>query len=168
MPIFSFWSLENLMGNFTEFGTQKRKEKKIYQNSESEHFEREFVFVENIRSQLLTNHLPPNLFIPWDIFTCTTAHVYTPPLPLTDGQTAPLFVSTLLFRPPPLLLFYYYDGLNYLETSKECILCQGCKGIRQWPINYYISPKMIHKITPSINYNKLLKRLDTQLHEPTY
>ena len=27
---------------------------------------------------------------------------------------------------------------------------------------------MIHKIIPSVDYNLLLKRLDTQLNEPTY
>ena len=39
---------------------------------------------------------------------------------------------------------------------------QGSKRIRQWPINKYISSLMIHKITPSIDYNQWLKRLDTQ------
>ena len=26
-------------------------------------------------------------------------------------------------------------------------------GIRQWPINLYTSPMMIHKIKPSVDYN---------------
>ena len=45
---------------------------------------------------------------------------------------------------------------------------QGSKGIRQWPINWGTSPMWIHKITPSLDYNKWLKRLDTQLYAPTY
>ena len=35
-----------------------------------------------------------------------------------------------------------------------------------WPINCCTSPIM-HKITPSVDYNKWLKRLDTQPNEPT-
>ena len=38
---------------------------------------------------------------------------------------------------------------------------QGSKGIRQWPINWCTS--QIYKITPSVDCNKWLKRLDTQL-----
>ena len=106
-------------GQFHWIWGQKEKEIKLYQNSESEHFEREFVFVENIRSQLLTNHLPPNLFIPWDIFTCTTAHVYTPPLPLTNGQTAPLFVSTHLYRPPPFTPFLIIRWFELLRNKQR-------------------------------------------------
>ena len=43
---------------------------------------------------------------------------------------------------------------------------QGSKGIRQLPINLCTSPMSIHKITPSVDYN-WLKRLNTQLNEPT-
>ena len=42
----------------------------------------------------------------------------------------------------------------------------GSKGIRQWPINLFTSP-MINKITPFVDCNYCLKRLDTQLNEPT-
>ena len=41
----------------------------------------------------------------------------------------------------------------------------GSKMIRQW-VNWYTIQRMIHKITPSVNYNKWLKRLDIQLIEP--
>ena len=37
---------------------------------------------------------------------------------------------------------------------------QGSKGIRQWPINWFTSLIMIHKI--SVDYNYWLKHLDTQ------
>ena len=50
--------------------------------------------------------------------------------------------------------------MNYVKS-------QGSKGIRQWPINRYTSPMMIPKITPSVDYNKQLKRLDTQINDPT-
>ena len=52
-------------------------------------------------------------------------------------------------------------------TNKQSIKGQGSKGVRQWPINSYTSPMIIHKITPSVDYNKWLKRLDTQLNDPT-
>ena len=44
---------------------------------------------------------------------------------------------------------------------------QESKGIRQLPINLCTSTMIIHKITPSIDYNLWFKRLDTQLNEPT-
>ena len=44
---------------------------------------------------------------------------------------------------------------------------QGAKGIRQCLINLCTSPMIIHKITPSVDYDKWLKHLDNQLHEPT-
>ena len=37
---------------------------------------------------------------------------------------------------------------------------QGSKGIRQWPINWCKSPMIT--ITPSVDYNWWLKRLNTQ------
>ena len=45
--------------------------------------------------------------------------------------------------------------------------CQGSKGIRQWTINCCTSPMMTHKITPSVDNNKWLKRLDIHLNKPT-
>ena len=50
---------------------------------------------------------------------------------------------------------------------QENVNSQGSKGIRQWPINWGTSLMMIHKITTSVDYNKWLKRLDTQLNQPT-
>ena len=43
----------------------------------------------------------------------------------------------------------------------------GSKGIRQWLINLCTSPMIIRKITPSVDYNQWLNRLDTKLNEPT-
>ena len=43
-------------------------------------------------------------------------------------------------------IWYNWD-LN-VEAEK-----QGSKGIRQWKINWCISPIMIHKITQSVDYN---------------
>ena len=47
------------------------------------------------------------------------------------------------------------------------VIIQGSKGIRQWTINWCKSPIMIYKITPSVDNNKWLKRLDNQTNEPT-
>ena len=44
---------------------------------------------------------------------------------------------------------------------------QESKMIRQWPINWCTSPMTILKIIPSVDYNKWLKRLDTQLYKPS-
>ena len=44
---------------------------------------------------------------------------------------------------------------------------QGSKGIRQWPMNWFTSPMMIHKITSSVDYNECFKCFDTQINEPT-
>ena len=52
-----------------------------------------------------------------------------------------------------------------IHKTKENM--QGSKGIRQWPINLCTSPMMIQKINPSVDYNCLLKRLETQPNEPT-
>ena len=46
----------------------------------------------------------------------------------------------------------------YYEEGKK----QVSKGIIQWPINLCTSPMMIHKITPSVDYNQWPK-----LNEPT-
>ena len=44
---------------------------------------------------------------------------------------------------------------------------QGFKGIRRWLKKIMYIPMMIHKITPTVDYNLWLKRLDTQLNEPS-
>ncbi len=49
---------------------------------------------------------------------------------------------------------------------KNVILDQGSKGIRQWPINWCTSPMIMHKIIPSVDYNKKFNRLDTIINEP--
>ena len=51
----------------------------------------------------------------------------------------------------------------YMKVIFICM--QWSKGIRQWPINWYTSIMMIHKITSNVDYNKWLKGLDTQLNE---
>ena len=43
---------------------------------------------------------------------------------------------------------------------------KGSKGIRQWPVKQCTSSMMIHKITHSVDFNKWLKRLSTQLNKP--
>ncbi len=45
--------------------------------------------------------------------------------------------------------------------------CDISKEIRQWPINCRTSPLMTHKITPSVDLNQWLERLNTQLNKPT-
>ena len=49
--------------------------------------------------------------------------------------------------------------------SPFTIIIQRSEWIRLWPINLYTSSKMIHKITPSVDYR--LKSLFTQLNEQT-
>ena len=60
---------------------------------------------------------------------------------------------------------------NYLHKFMEfkCNVCSnhGSKGIRQWSINLCTSQIIIHKISSTVDYNWWLKRLDTQLNEPT-
>ena len=50
---------------------------------------------------------------------------------------------------------------------KSLVVCRDLNE-RQWPIKKCISPMMIHKFSFSVDYNYNLKRLDTQLNEPTY
>ena len=45
--------------------------------------------------------------------------------------------------------------------------CQGSKGISQWPINCCTSPIIIHKITPYVHYNLVVKCFHTQPKEQT-
>ena len=58
-------------------------------------------------------------------------------------------------------------NMKMLYSHKCMRLNQESKGIRQWPINLCTSPMMIHKITPSLDYNWWFKHLDTQLNEST-
>ena len=58
----------------------------------------------------------------------------------------PLFKLTIVTdRPTGILLFFY---VQISRVSK-----QGSKGIRQWQINQFTSSIIIHKITPSVDYN---------------
>ena len=45
--------------------------------------------------------------------------------------------------------------IGVLRYRLPCTKRQGSKGIRQWPINWCISPMMLHKIIPSVtvDYN---------------
>ena len=56
-----------------------------------------------------------------------------------------------------------------IKTNNDSATCynQGSNGIRQWTLIRVKSPMMIHKITPSVDYNKWLQHLDTQLNKPT-
>ena len=40
-----------------------------------------------------------------------------------------------------------------IYEDKAYVYIQGSKGIRLWFINWCISPMMIYKITPSVDYN---------------
>ena len=51
-----------------------------------------------------------------------------------------------------------------ISSSRICESMQGSKGIRQ---NLFTSSSGIHKSSPFVDYNKWLKRLDTQYNEPT-
>ena len=61
------------------------------------------------------------------------------------------------------------DGYQFIVL----LLCGCYADVRtrdlkgQWPINCCTSPMMIHIITPIVDYNLWLKRLDTQFSEPT-
>ena len=49
---------------------------------------------------------------------------------------------------------------------KNLTIYKGSKGIRQWRTNKCTSPLIINKITPSVDYNKWLKRY-VQFNKPT-
>ncbi len=53
----------------------------------------------------------------------------------------------------------YTKVLNQLHNDID--QNQGSKEIRQWPMNWCISPMMINKITPTVHYNLKLKRFNT-------
>ena len=58
--------------------------------------------------------------------------------------------------------FFIFPNINMPFRLKKI----GVKTLAD-KLMYCTSPIMIHKITPSVDYNWLLKRLDTQLHETT-
>ena len=61
-------------------------------------------------------------------------------------------------------------GLDFEQTQHLIIKCKnrnGPKGMKQWPINVYISPMMTLIITSSVDQNQRLKRFNTQLNKPT-
>ena len=60
-----------------------------------------------------------------------------------------------------------YNATVHKSVHLLCSYCQGSKGIRQSPINWCSSSKIIHKNTSSVDYNWWLKLLDTLLNEPT-
>ena len=45
-------------------------------------------------------------------------------------------------------------AVNPFYSLLSLSIIQGYKWIRQWSINQYTSPMMIHKITPSVDYNQ--------------
>ena len=51
---------------------------------------------------------------------------------------------------------YPYKATNILKS----IFAQGCTEMRLWPNSSCTSPMNIHKITPSVDYVKWLKRLN--------
>ena len=59
-------------------------------------------------------------------------------------------------------LIFPFRKFFLMYKSKIYHLYQESKGIRQWLINLITFLMMIHKITPSVVYNKWLKRLNTQ------
>ncbi len=68
---------------------------------------------------------------------------------------------------------WFYKYIFFVHFNKQTCLKITCKikylikEIRQWQINWCTSLMVIQKITPSVVYNEWLKRLDTQLNEPT-
>ena len=69
------------------------------------------------------------------------------------------FTYVCLYRNIIIIHFILSFFLSVRSKISQHLLAS--KGIRQWPINWCIFPMMIHKSTPR------LKRLDTQLNEPT-
>ena len=53
-----------------------------------------------------------------------------------------------------------------LDIQERWVDSEGSKGIRQWPINLCTFAMIIQKLTPFVDYNQWLKRLDIQLNEP--
>ena len=60
-----------------------------------------------------------------------------------------------------IIIIHFILSFFLSDRSKISQHLLASKGIRQWPIYWCIFPMMIHKSTPR------LKRLDTQLNEPT-
>ena len=58
------------------------------------------------------------------------------------------------------------DGI-FVIVQIHILYQQGSKGIRHGPIKWCTSPIIIYEITPSLDYNYLLKCLDTQVNETT-
>ena len=58
-------------------------------------------------------------------------------------------LKNIEIKPQNVCLPYTY--LQHKFNSNYAVFNQGSKGIRQWPINQYTSPKMIHKITISVD-----------------
>ena len=79
----------------------------------------------------------------------------------TNCSLSNLDVAALLMEKCNVLVYFTN------KWTKPNSKLQGSAGIRQWTINLCTSLKMIHKILLSEDYNWWLKRLDTQLKEPT-
>ena len=77
--------------------------------------------------------------------------------------------GVLIFLPSQLLQGLILINLSLLQAHllKSTLTMQGQAGIRQSAINLYTSTMMIHTITPFVDYNNWLKRLDIKLNEPT-
>ena len=65
------------------------------------------------------------------------------------------------------LLVFSYEHIGILIFWTQPLLTTGILRDKKIVDKILISPMMIHIITPSVDYNKLLKRLDTQLIELT-
>ena len=59
------------------------------------------------------------------------------------------------------LIFYIWKIKKKITRTSK--LQQESKGIRQWSINLRTQPKIFHKISPSADYNQLLKGLDLSI-----
>ena len=71
----------------------------------------------------------------------------------------PRTYEKLICKGEPYRFAGYRDPSVKTDTRKQTIFSMAI---------WLVSPMMIHKITPSIEYNLWLKLLDNQLNEPTY
>ena len=127
---FHFNHLKTLWAISLNLGSKKEKKLKFTRTANL-NILRESLFLLRIFGVNYWQTTSPPTFLYPGTSSHVQLHMYTPhPCPSPMVRQRPC-LSPPSSTAPPLLLFYYYDGLNYLETSKECILCQGYKGIRQ-------------------------------------
>ena len=80
---------------------------------------------------------------------------------ILDYHWSFILYDVIFYRHYKYLPWYLYSWLFYYIVTR---LLDASKGIRQWPINLSSTSMILHKITPSVDYNQWLKRVDWTLN----